>query len=326
LIRSRFLHYAVRSGLLFGFSFYILQLVRNDKILYYIAPRMVDYVKWSAIGLYAMAVYQAYLAVVTLWSRRQTECSCEVLPPFRIKAVLIYSVFAFPLILGYLMPDATMGSALAARKGVNLSSSETVKNGVPAGTGGSIDTNVKKGQPQGTAAASGDTVPRGNTGPSGSGAAAGSGEASPNPNELFPADRYMESYSRLAKDLYAKDKVEVKEELFIETISAVDLYLDRFVGKTIELSGFVFREEDMDKKAFIIARFALQCCSADAAPYGIMVEYDRASAFGDDSWVKVTGAIAKARYHDMDILTVKAMRIEKIPEPKTAYVYQNPDF
>lgn len=112
----------------------------------------------------------------------------------------------------------------------------------------------------------------------------------------------------------------------METITAVDLYLDRFVGKKMELAGFVFREEKMEDNRFIVARFALQCCSADAAPYGIIVDYGRAKAFADDTWVKVTGTIQKAKYGDLDVLAVKADKVEKIAAPKSAYVYPNAGF
>lgn len=104
MVRSRFLHYAVCSGLLFGFSYYILYLERHDTLVYYIAPGMAAYVQWSAVGFCAMAAYQAYLAVAAIRNREWADCSCEDLPPFRLKAVLIYGVFAVPLILGFSGP------------------------------------------------------------------------------------------------------------------------------------------------------------------------------------------------------------------------------
>ncbi|MNI83716.1 hypothetical protein D3C73_1405560 [compost metagenome] len=101
---------------------------------------------------------------------------------------------------------------------------------------------------------------------------------------------------------------------------SVDLFLDSFIGKTIELSGFVYRENRMEANRFIAARFNGQ------APFGILVEYGEAPGLADGTWVSVTGSIGKTRRRGLDVMTVKDAKIKKIPAPQSAYVYPNPDF
>lgn len=298
---QRFAHSICRSVLLFGFACFILYLTRSGNILYYIAPRMIDFVKLAAIGLYAVAVYEAYRAAKQLFeTASEPECDCEAPQQFRLRSVLLYAFFAFPLLLGFAMPDSMMGSTLAAKKGVNLSSSQTVPG-----------SHVSRSQSEPAPSAL-----------SKSGAALTAEEL----RTLFPFDPSTEPYARLAMQLYKKGAVHVKEELFMETITAVDLYLDRFVGVEMELSGFVYREEGMKDNQFIIARFALQCCSADASPYGIVADYEQARVLPNDTWVKATGTIRKTRYNDLDVLSIKIDKADKINAPKSAYVYPNASF
>lgn len=104
MVWSRFLHFTVRSALLLGFAFYIRHLVSRGQLLQYLEPEMAVYVSWSAVGLLIMALHQAYLALDAVRNRHQpAACSCEGedLPPFRMKSLLIYALYALPLIIGF---------------------------------------------------------------------------------------------------------------------------------------------------------------------------------------------------------------------------------
>jgi putative membrane protein len=301
--RSLSPHYFLRAAILVGFAMYILYLVKTDGILYYIAPRMVVYVKLSAMGFYAIAIYQVYIAIASLWGQK-AACDCEH-PPSRskIRNTIAYGLFILPLLLGFLMPDSAMGSALAAKRGVNLNSSRT-----------SINRSLQS-LTQTTPAVS-----------------------SPNPSsvsldpadaklkELFKADKYDQAYAQIGMNLYKKDLIQVKEEGFIEILSSVDLFMNNFVGKKMEISGFVYREEGMSSNQFVVARFSVQCCSADASPYGVMVQFDKGLTLAKDSWVKVTGTIGKSTYDGNEVTTLIADKVEKTSASKIPYVYPNYDY
>ncbi|WP_248928068.1 TIGR03943 family putative permease subunit [Paenibacillus hamazuiensis] len=303
------LHHMLKAVILFGFALYIAQLVKSDNILYYIAPRMVDYVKWSALALYVIAAYQAYLGIRSFRGKSAAECDCDHdHTPSRsiVKNVLIYGTFIAPLLLGFVLPDASMGSSLAAKKGMNLSSSSTVKS-----SGSAPRTEAEAAPPASSGQAGGTS------------ASAWSDEKL---NELFPYDKFTEHYAKYARELYKKDVIAVPENMYIETLTTMDLYMDQFIGKKLELTGFVYRQEPMTDKQFVVGRFAIQCCSADAAPFGVLTDYANAKSFADDTWVKATGTLQKTHFNDMDIMLLKIEKIEKIEAPKTQYTYPNPDF
>lgn len=300
-------HYALRAALFLGFSLYILYLVKTDHLTYYIAPRMIIYVKLAAIAMYAVSVYLFYAAIRAI-ARKPDVCEdCDHTPPRKLWLnIPAYSLFALPLLIGFATPDAAMNSALAAKKGMNLTTSAS-----------QIAASKSSEQPQASAPLSPSPSPL----PS-SGANATDAQL----NELFKADKYTEDFARLAKKLYRLDTIAVKEEGFIETLSAIDLFTKPFDGKKIELSGFVYREDDMKPDQFVVARFQVQCCSADAAPFGVIVRSDRAASFMTDSWVKVTGTIGTTTYEGNEVIQISSNQVAAIEQPKNVYVYPNYDF
>ncbi|TMV46479.1 TIGR03943 family protein [Paenibacillus mesophilus] len=293
-------HPSIKALLLFGFAVYIAYLVKSDRILYYISPRMVLYVKLSALGLYAAGAYQLYTAVSAFSGKRQScDCGHDHSHSGPIwKSTLVYGLFACPLLLGFLMPDTSLGSALAAKKGMNLNSAAAVKTSSPLSGPSSSPPS-----PTFAAAASDARL-----------------------ELLFPSDAYTEAFAKHARKLYKQDVVAVPEELYIETLTTLDLYARQFTGKKVKLSGFVYRDETMNARQFVIGRFSVQCCSADAAPFGVLVESDRAGLYAGDQWVEITGTIGTTKFDGSEIMVVKAEQIVKIQPPKEQYVYPNYDF
>jgi len=335
-------HYGLRALILAGFSFFIAYLAKSDRLMYYIAPRMENYVKYAAIGLFVVAVGQVYLALRS-HADKAAMCGCEHEPPRSIwRNGLMYLLFVFPLLLGVALPDTLMGSAVVEIKGMNLTAAGAVKppkpgNGKSAVENPSDGIGVSQGGPlsvtENTATSPDPSRPEfpGND-PEPSGVRPG-GETEAMPpgdqgewteeelNERFPSDPFTEEFARLGMKLYQKKVITITEEGFMELLTAIDLYMDNFVGKSMEISGFVYREPDMTKNQFVVSRLAMQCCSADAAPYGILVESDQASKLAQDTWVKITGTIGKSLYNDNEIMKLDAVRIETIPAPETPYVY-----
>lgn len=282
------LHYLFRAVLTGGFSFYIIYLIKNDKLQYYIAPRMETIVKLSAIALGLIAVYLVFAA---LWSLQGTtpSCGCNHMPKKSpIKNTIAYALFAAPLLLGWFAPDTVMGSNVVDMKGIVLSKAA---ESAPAQDIRQMD-NATANEPQ-------------------------------QGGLFYSDDLFIKQYSAFAEQLYLQDPIIVKEETFLETISAIDFFMKPFRGKSIEISGFVYKQEDMADSQFVVARLGMDCCSADAMPYGFLVEWPEAKALQQDVWVKVRGAISSSDYDGMEIVTLHADNVESIATPETPYVYPN---
>ncbi|MFC4103062.1 TIGR03943 family putative permease subunit [Paenibacillus xanthanilyticus] len=291
--RRRLVHYLIRAVLLGGFALFIVQLARGDALSLYIAPRMEPFVKLSALVLYAAAIYQVYAAFRASKGQKAADCGCDHEPPVSIpKNVVVYGLFVLPLALGFLLPEATLGSSLAAKKGITFAGAETLAN---AGSGVKTPPSLP---------------------------ASGSGAQEP----IFLADEYTASYAAYGKQLYAQPAIAVPDQWFIETLTTLDLYRQNFIGKQVELSGFVYRDEAMGADQFAVSRFAMNCCSADSLPYGLVATFENAATLRKDSWVKVSGTLEEGQYDGDTILQLLVTHIESIRTPDSPYVYPDYNF
>lgn len=334
--RSLTFHYFLRAAILIGFAMYILFLVKTDNIVYYIAPRMVIYVKLAAFGFYIIAIYQIYIAIGSIWSSR-ASCNCEH-PPSRsiFRNMIVYSMFIIPLVLGFMLPDTALGSALAAKRGVNLNSSRVLVSNSSVKTASvPIQTPIPSSvatpnsalvTPAPTSLTTEATQKPVSTTVEDTNAKTDQTPTDEKLKEMFKADKYDDQFANLGMKLYKEDLIQVKVDGFIEILSAIDLFQDNFIGKKLEISGFVYHDDDMKANQFVVARFSVSCCSADASPFGVMIESDKANLFPKDTWVKVTGTIGKTSYGGNDIMKLGSTKIEKIPAAKDPYVYPNYDF
>lgn len=298
-------HHLIRAAILTGFAMFIVYLDRTGEIILYIAPRMELYVKLSAIGLYAAAVYQVYAALQKRMGNQTPGCDCEhdhAPSPSIIKNIIIYGLFVFPLLLGFLVPTGTLGSALASKKGVSLSGSAAIERTAP--------------QSPTTPA-----VNENNTNPP-----AVEQQTDDSLDALFPSDEFTEAHAAYGKKLYSTSLITVPEKHFIETLTTLDLYREAFIGKEIEITGFVYREEDMGEERFAVSRFAMNCCSADALPYGLMINWPKAMDYVEDEWVSVRGKLTTSTYLDNEVITIEAVKLERINAPESPYVYPDLEF
>lgn len=283
------IHYLFRAAILISYALLIVYLFQTGEIGLYIAPRMELLVKLSAIGLYAAAAYQIYAAIQLKIHKHTADCECGHGPsssPF--KNIIAYGLFIMPLLLGFLLPTGTLGSALAEKKGMSFNGSQQVSR-----------------------AANDNLVEN---------------EKSLDLEKLFPFDEYTVGHADYGKKLYEQPLISIPEEQFIETLTTLDLYRDAFIGKEIEISGFVYREEEMDKTQIAVSRFAMNCCSADALPYGLMIIWPKANEYNKDEWVSVKGKLTISMYMDNVIIALEATRITRIPAPESPYVYPDLSF
>ncbi|MFF2888393.1 TIGR03943 family putative permease subunit [Paenibacillus sp. NPDC057967] len=334
--KSMGIHYLIRAAILAGFAFYVVKLVKIDKLQYYIVPKMIPYVKVTSIVLFLLAVYYIYLALQSTHQRNEeTACDCGHAHSSSIsKNILMYGVFIVPLLMGFMLPDKIMGSEVAAVKGMNLnvSSIQTpIMSSAPPltediedeeqGQEDSFAAIIKENSliPEDRIAAIEEQLRDKDTGITDK--ADGEVSSEEKLDALFPTDIYTEEYGALGQQLYPKEVIPVVEEGFLEIITVIDLYRQNFVGKKLEISGFVYREDNMAPNQFVISRMAMTCCAADSMPYGILVESSRAASYAEDSWMKLTGVIGVTEYDGIEIISLDAQKIEMMEAPKDPYVY-----
>ncbi|WP_334076983.1 TIGR03943 family putative permease subunit [Paenibacillus sanfengchensis] len=138
-------------------------------------------------------------------------------------------------------------------------------------------------------------------------------------------DKYNEEFAELAKRLYVQDVIEVKPEIFSEMIGAIELFKEDFRGKKIKLSGFVYQKKEAPERTeFVLSRFLVQCCTADAYPFGVpVISREPLPSLQNDAWIEVEGTLQTGAHEGKEIITISAERVTEIPRPDSPYVFLN---
>lgn len=94
-----------------------------------------------------------------------------------------------------------------------------------------------------------------------------------------------------------------------------------FAGQEATLVGFVYRDERCHDDQFMLSRFVITCCVADATAVGMVVRWPDASELADDEWVKVHGAFGAGQFDGETIPVLAADRVTPTGMPNQPYLY-----
>jgi uncharacterized repeat protein (TIGR03943 family) len=92
--------------------------------------------------------------------------------------------------------------------------------------------------------------------------------------------------------------------------------LAKRAGETVTFVGFVTRYADTDADEFLLTRYVVTCCVADATVAQVRVVNVTPGAFDDNEWVQVTGTI----YPVGREVIVAADSIEPVERPERPYL------
>ena len=109
----------------------------------------------------------------------------------------------------------------------------------------------------------------------------------------------------------------ITENNFTNMLKSIHEDVDKNVGKTVSISGFVFTMPDFKDNYFVCGRNMI--LSGNEKVVGFLCDYDKASELLEAEWIEVTGVIAKGYYQtEMPIIKVKG--IKKITAPENTFV------
>jgi len=97
-------------------------------------------------------------------------------------------------------------------------------------------------------------------------------------------------------------------------------YFKEYEGKRIVTEGMVYTGEDVPEQHFLVFRFLMICCAADALPAGALVAYENAVGFQKDSWVRVEGILGLKSMGNFVLPHIQAEKITPIDPPEFPYL------
>ncbi|MBU6228805.1 MAG: TIGR03943 family protein [Cyanobacteria bacterium REEB459] len=97
---------------------------------------------------------------------------------------------------------------------------------------------------------------------------------------------------------------------------------DAYTNQPVKVTGFVTIMPGWPEHQFMISRFVLTCCAADAYPVGLAVDLPAGTAAPKaDSWLQVTGQMTTVILDGKRQVAIGSARLTAIPEPRTPYAY-----
>lgn len=107
------------------------------------------------------------------------------------------------------------------------------------------------------------------------------------------------------------------DDNFISTLKIIHENTSQNIGKTIKLSGFVFKKTDFKEGYFVCGRNTIS--NNEDMVAGLMCNFDDANKLIDNEWIELTGVIIEGNYNG-NIPIVKVGKIEKITAPANTFV------
>jgi uncharacterized repeat protein (TIGR03943 family) len=93
-------------------------------------------------------------------------------------------------------------------------------------------------------------------------------------------------------------------------------------GEEADVVGFVYRDVRFGENQFMVARFTLSCCVADATAIGVVVASGEASSLEQNSWVRVQGAFHEGALDGQPMAVLAAEDITPVEPPEQPYLFQ----
>lgn len=94
-----------------------------------------------------------------------------------------------------------------------------------------------------------------------------------------------------------------------------------FNGQEVDVTGFVYREPAFLDDDFMVSRFTMSCCVADAFAIGLPVTFTGAEQFTDGTWVRVQGKLKANDFTESFVPVIYATAVETVKEPTQPYLY-----
>ncbi|MFE8702063.1 TIGR03943 family putative permease subunit [Cytobacillus sp. FJAT-54145] len=307
----------LRGVILLGFTMLIFKLMITGEIANFIAPRMYPFM------YFAIAVF-LLLGIIQIWtssSKKNDEGSCSCCSHDHhhknspLKNIFIYSVFVIPILTGFAFSDQLMDSSIVQKRGITFAgtSQASEKNELARDESAEIGSENEKSLAEQYLEDPDKYMEELDE------------RVSSDSNEveddvpIGPPDGY---YDEMLAELVVKDKIVVTDDQFIQTLNVLEMHIEEFQGKEIEIKGFVYREDGFLEDEAVVARFGMSCCVADASVYGAFSTGNLLKNIETDGWVEITGTIGKKEYNGYILPYIQVTSLNEIDPPKEAYVYE----
>lgn len=94
-----------------------------------------------------------------------------------------------------------------------------------------------------------------------------------------------------------------------------------YAGQSADVTGFVFYDPRLGDDQFMIGRFTIACCVADASALGLVAQAAGVENLPANTWVRVRGVMDSTKLDGRTVPLILADSVEEIPEPEQPYLF-----
>ncbi|SFI63886.1 TIGR03943 family putative permease subunit [Thermoflavimicrobium dichotomicum] len=134
-----------------------------------------------------------------------------------------------------------------------------------------------------------------------------------------PGEDVVQSFRKKVEPLKKKSIIEIDEENYGELYTLIYSFPSELKGKKIKVKGFVYLDPNIQQNEFVLGRFTVTCCTADASVIGFVFKTEK--PFKENQWLEATGTIQTRKENGADVPVIRLDSYELIPAPKDPYVY-----
>ena len=92
-------------------------------------------------------------------------------------------------------------------------------------------------------------------------------------------------------------------------------------GQPADVTGFVYQDIRLQPGQFMVARFSLACCVADASAIGMVVDWPEAKSLSINQWVRVRGTVKVGILDEKSVPMIEALSVEDVQAPAQPYLF-----
>lgn len=144
----------------------------------------------------------------------------------------------------------------------------------------------------------------------------------PDTSTYFTSATYHQTMAQALAKYEQQETITITASNYMEVMELIYLYPDRFLGRDITYTGFIYNEPGHQDYQFLF-RFGIIHCIADSGVYGLLTT-NSSHQYPDDSWLTVTGRL-KLEYDQLLNQTLPVLHITKetiVSKPSNPYVYR----
>lgn len=94
-----------------------------------------------------------------------------------------------------------------------------------------------------------------------------------------------------------------------------------YIGADVNVIGFVYHDSRLPEGEFMVSRFIITCCVADAIAIVMPVDGQIDAQLSDNTWVNVQGTLDETQIDEQIVPMIHATSIKIVPAPEQPYLY-----